>query len=109
MVNFLINNEKVKTEELNEQAEKVPRIPLPSSKNTKISFVPKRKLWHTFVSSWKSFPNTQREEKFINLVKRFKVHKTKMISKTNIKLIDKYSGLEKSSVTLNVFKICSEK
>ena len=66
-------------------------------------------MWHTFVSSWKSFPNTQREEKFINLVKRFKVHKTKMISKINIKLIDKYSGLEKSSVTLNVFKICSEK
>ena len=32
-----------------------------------------------------------------------------MISKINIKLIDKYSGLEKSSVTLNVFKICSEK
>ena len=32
-----------------------------------------------------------------------------MISKINIKLIDKYSGLEKSSVTLNAFKICSEK
>ena len=56
-------------------------------------------------------------EKFIELVKQFKVHKTKMIFTINIvKLIDKYPGVKKSSATLNFVKnylknikqICSE-
>ena len=44
-------------------------------------------------------------EKFIELVKQFKVHKTKMIFTINIvKLIDKYPGVKKSSATLNFVK-----
>ena len=90
LVNSLINNEKVKTEELNEQADKVESSEDTTAiiKEYKDIICTKKKIVAYISYQHGSFPNTQREKKFINLVKRFKVHKTKMISKINIKLIN---------------------
>ena len=57
------------------------------------------------VSSRKSFRRFKEKEEFIKLVKEFNIHKNTMISKINIaKLIDEYSKLMKSSVTLGFLK-----
>ena len=58
------------------------------------------KFWANVLFEW---PHKQKE-KFMTMIQKFKVTKSTVIFKINIvKLIDKYSKLMKSSVTLNFY------
>ena len=53
----------------------------------------------------KIFKRFKEKEKFIQMVSKLKIHKSTIIFKINIfKLIEKYAGLMKSSVTLTFLK-----
>ena len=53
----------------------------------------------------KVFKIFKEKKKFIEMVKQFKINKSTITFKINVlKLIDKYSRLMNSSVTLNVLK-----
>lgn len=62
----------------------------------------KNKFLKKFSQQGKVFHRFKEKEKFITMVKEFKVNRSTVIFKINIiKSIDKYSKLIKSSVTLN--------
>ena len=77
---------------------KIPRMPPPSSKNTKISFIPKRKTFYALhITNEKYSRKFKEKEKVIELVKQFKINKTTTRFKINIvKIIDEYPKLIKS-------------
>ena len=104
LINFLIDNEKVETEGLNEQAAKVENSEDVATikKYEDIILAKKKNIIDIEYHQGKVFRRFKDKEKFIKLVKQFKVHKTKMIFEISIaKLINKYPELMKSSVTLN--------
>ena len=104
LINFLIDNEKVETEGLNEQAAKVENSEDVATikKHEDIILAKKKNIIDIEYHQGKVFRRFKDKEKFIKLVKQFKVHKTKMIFEISIaKLINKYPELMKSSVTLN--------
>lgn len=62
----------------------------------------KKKFLKKFSQQGKAFHRFKEKEKFITMVKEFKVNRSTVIFKINIiKSIDKYPKLIKSSVTLN--------
>ena len=104
LINFLIDNEKVETEGLNEQAAKVENSEDVATikKYEDIILAKKKNIIDIEYHQGKVFRRFKDKEKFIKLVKQFKVHKTKMIFEiSTAKLINKYPELMKSSVTLN--------
>ena len=108
LFDFLVNNDTVETEEVNEKAEKVEKP------EDAVEIIPeyeeilrtKRKgIISIGYHQGKVFSQFCKKEKFVRLVANFKIHKNTKILKINIfKLIDKHPKLMKSSVTLGFLK-----
>ena len=108
LIESLVNNDKIETEKLNERAENVDKLEDADNinKEYKKSFVQKGRASSLLrIIKVKYVVGFSKKEKFMKLVANFKIHKGTMIFKINVfKLIQKYPGLEKSSVTLRFLK-----
>ena len=108
LIDLLANNDKIETEELNERAENVDKLEDAANiiKEYEEILRTKRKGIITVAyHQGKVFSRFLEKEKFMKLIANFKIHKGTMIFKINVfKLIQKYPGLKKSSVTLKFLK-----
>ena len=104
LIHSLINSEKVETEDLNKQAHEVQKCKEATiivEEYEDIIRTKKKNIISIAYQQRKVFRRFKEKQKFIVLVKEFKVHKSTMIFKINIvKLIDKYPKTKKSSVIL---------
>ena len=120
LIESMINNEVMKTDELNKQAEEVQK---PEDAADLIKqyedIIRTQKKWIINIAFHKGkvFKKFKDKEKFITLVNKLGIHNTTIIFKINIfKLWEKYPKLLKSSIVLgflrNYFKdikeVCSE-
>ena len=104
LIHSLINSEKVETEDLKKQAHEVQKCKEATiivEEYEDIIRTKKKNIISIAYQQRKVFRRFKEKQKFIVLVKEFKVHKSTMIFKINIvKLIDKYPKTKKSSVIL---------
>ena len=109
----LVNNDKIKIEDLNKRAEELDKTNDAANINNKYEEVLRMKIksiitvaYHQGkVLSW--FPE---KEKFVRFVANFKIHKGTIIFKINVsELIQKYSRLKKSCVTPKTLKEYADK
>ena len=108
MINSIVNNDIIKTKELNEKANKIEK-PEDAAAIIKqyedIICTKKKNIISIAYHQGKYFKRFKDKEKFIKLVNELKVQKSTVIFKINIfKLIDKHPKLMKSSTTLRVLK-----
>ena len=108
LIESMVNNDMVETEELNKKAEEVKK-PEDAAAVIKqyegIIRTKKKGIISIAYHQGKVFKKFKDKEKFIKLVNEFKVHKTTIIFKINIfKLIGKYPKLMKSSIGLGFLK-----
>ena len=108
LIDSIFNNDIIKTEELNEKADKVEK-PEGAAAIIKqyedVIGTKKKKIISIAYHQGKVFKKFKDKEKFIKLVNELKVHKSTIIFKINIvKLIDMHTILMKSSVTLAFLK-----
>ena len=120
LIDSIVNNDAIETEELNEKAEKVdkPEDAVDIIKKYGEFIRTKKKgIISIAYHQGKIFKRFREKEKFMELVSEFKTHKSMIIFKINIfKLIDKHPKLMKSSATLgflknyykNINQICQE-
>ena len=108
LIDSLVNNETIETEELNERAEKVdkPENATNIIKEYEEILCTKRKSIITVAyHQGKVFSRFREKEKFLRLVSRFEIHKNTIVFKINIfQLIQKHPRLIKSSVNLSFLK-----
>ena len=107
LIDSIINNGIIQTEELNEKADKVekPEDAAAIIKQYEGIIRTKKKNISIAYHQAKVFKRFKANEKFIKLVNEFIVQKSTIIFKTNIfKLIDKYPKLMKPFVTLGFLK-----
>lgn len=106
MIISLTNNENVETEDLNEKDDKVEKSKDAATIIKEYEDIirtkkPKKNNVYSAYHQGNAFWKFKDKGKFINVIKGFKVHKTRMNFKKNIvKLIDKHPSLRKSSATL---------
>ena len=108
LIESMVNNDMVETEELNKKAEEVKK-PEDAAAVIKqyegIIRTKKKGIISIAYHQGKVFKKFKDKKKFIKLVHEFKTHKTIMIFKMNIfKLIEKYPKLMKSSIGLVFLK-----
>ena len=109
MIDSLINNDIIETEELNEKADNAEK-PEDAAAIIKqyedVIRTKKKNIISIVYHQGKVFKRFKDEEKFVKLVNEFKIHKGTIIFKINIvKLIGKHPEFMKSSVTLGFLKI----
>ena len=105
----MATNNAIEIEELNERAEKVEK---PEDavhmimEYEEIIRVKKKGIIMVAYYQGKIFKRFKEKEKFQEMVKKLKIHKSTIMIKIKVfKLIEKYSKLMGSSVTLTFFKI----
>ena len=108
LIDSIVNNDIIETQELNEKADKVEK-PEDAAAVIKqyedIIRTKKKNIISIAYHQGKVFKRFKDKEKFIKLVNEFKVHKSTIIFKINIfKLIGKYPKLMKSSIGLGFLK-----
>ena len=119
MIDSIVNNDIIKTKELNEKADKVekPEDTAAVIKQYEDIRTKKGNIISIAYRKRKVFKRFKDKEKFIKVVSEFKVHESTIIFKINIfKLIDKHPELMKSSMTSgflknyykNIKQICKE-
>ena len=108
MIDSIVNNDIIETQELNEKADKVEK---PEDTATVIKQyeaiirTKKKNIISIAYHQGKVFKRFKDKEKFIRLVNEFKVHKSTIIFKINtFELIGKYPNLMKSSIGLGFLK-----
>ena len=108
LIELMVNNDTVETEELNKKSEEV-RKPEDAAAVIKhyeyIIRTKKKGIISIAYHQGKVFKKFKVKEKFIKLVYEFKLHKTTIIFNINIfKFIGKYPKLMKSSILLGFFR-----
>ena len=108
LIDSLVNNDTIETEELNERAEKVDK-PEDAANIIKefeeILCIKRKDIVNVTYHRGKVFSRFREKEKFMTLVRRFGIHKNTIVFKINFfKLINKHPGLIKSSVNLSFLK-----
>ena len=108
LIDSIINNDIIETEELNEKADKAEK-PVDVAEIIKqyedIIRTKKENTTSIVYHQGKCFKRFKGKEKFIKLVSEFKVHKSTIIFKINVfKLIEKHPKLIRPSVTLGFLK-----
>ena len=107
VIDSLINNDTIETEELNKRARKVDKPQ--DAANIIKEYEETRRMKRKGIISvpyhqGKVFSRF-REKKFMKLVNRFKIHINAIVFQINVfKLINKHSRLMKSSVNFSFFK-----
>ena len=108
LIDSLVNNDTVETEELNERADKVdkPEDATNIIKEYEEILRTKRKgIISVAYRQEKVFSRFREKEKFMKLVSRFKIYKNTTAFKINVfKLINEHPRLMKSSVNLSFLK-----
>ena len=108
LIDSIVNNDAIETEELNEKAEKVdkPEDAVDIIKKYGEFIRTKKKgIISIAYHQGKIFKRFREKEKFMELVTEFKTHKSMIIFKINIfKLIDKHPKLMKPWVILSFLK-----
>ena len=108
LIDSILNNDIIETEELNEKADKVEKPDDATAiirQYEDIIYTKKKNIIFIAYHQGESFKRLKDNEKFIKLVNEFKAHKSTIIFEINIeKLIDKHAILMKSSVTLGFLK-----
>ena len=104
LIESMVNNDIIETEELNKMAEEVEK-PEDAAAVIKqyedIIRTKKKNIISITYHQGKVFKRFKDKEKFIRLINEFKVHKSTIIFKINIfKLIGKYPKLMKLSIRL---------
>ena len=118
LIDSLVNNDRIETEELNESAENVDKREHTANiieEYEEILCTKRKGIITVAYHQWKYLVGFAKK-KFVRLVANFKIHKKTIIFKINVfKLIQKYPWQKKSSVTLsflgNYFKdkrICKQ-
>ena len=104
----LINSNTVETKELNEQVGKVSKPEYAAElikRYEEILKMKRRRIISIVYYQGKIFSWFREKKKFLKLVVNFGVHKGTIIFKINVfKLLDKYTKLRNSSVTLSFIK-----
>ena len=103
LIDSIIINNAIKIDNLNELAEKVekPKEAANKKKYEEILRTKRKGIISLAYYQGKLFKHFKEEKKFIQTVSKWKIHKSTIISQTNIsKLIQKHRKLMKSSVTL---------
>ena len=108
LIDTIVNNDIIETEELNEKADRVEK-PNDGTDIIKqyedIIHTKKEGIISIAYHEGKVFKRFKDKEKFIRLVMESKVHRNTIIFQTNIfKLIDKHPKLRKSPATLGFLK-----
>ena len=108
LIDSLVNNDSIETEELNEGAEKVDK-PEDAANIIKeyeeILRIKRKDIVNVAYHRGKLFSRFREKEKFMTLVRRFGIHKIMIVFKINFfKIINKHPGLIKSSVNLSFLK-----
>ena len=108
LIDSLVNNDSIETEELNEGAEKVDK-PEDAANIIKeyeeILRIKRKDIVNVAYHRGKLFSRSREKEKFMTLVRRFGIHKIMIVFKINFfKIINKHPGLIKSSVNLSFLK-----
>ena len=108
LINSRVNNDVIETAELNKKAD---RLQKPEDAAAVIqayeNIIPGKKKGIICIAyqQGKLFKRLKGKEKFVQLVKDFQVQKSTTIFKTNVfKVIEKFRGLKKSSLTLDFLK-----
>ena len=108
LIESIVINDIIETDELNKKAEEVqkPEDAAAVIKQCKeIIRTKKKRIISIAYHQGKVFKKFKDKEKFIKLVNEFKLHKTTIIFKINIfKLCEKYPKLLKSSIGLGFLK-----
>ena len=108
LIDSLVNNDTIETEELNKEAEKVqkPEDPADNIKqNVEILRTKRKGILSVTYHQGKVFSRFYEKEKFMKLVSKFKIHKNTIICKINVfELVDKHPKLMRSSVALGFMK-----
>ena len=104
LIDSLVNNDRIETEELNESAENVDKREHTANiieEYEEILCTKKKGIITVAYHQWKYLVGFAKK-KFVRLVANFKIHKKTIIFKINVfKLIQKYPWQKKSSVTLS--------
>ena len=108
LIDSIVNNDIIETQELNEKADKVQK-PEDAAAVIKqyegIIRTKKKNIISIAYHQGNVFKRFKNKEKFIRLVNEFKVHKSTIIFKINIfELIGRYPKLMKSSIGLGFLK-----
>ena len=108
LIESMVNNDAVETQELNKKAEEVNKLKDAAAiikQFEDIIRTKKKGIISIAYHQGKVFKKFRDMEKFIKLVNEFKVHKITIIFKINIiKLIEKYPKFMKSSIVLGFLK-----
>ena len=108
LIDSLVNNDTIETEELNERAKKIdkPEDAANIMKEYEEILHTKRKGIITVAyHQGKMFSRFRKELKLMTLVSRFRIHKNTIVFKINVfKLLEKHPRLMKSSIYLSFLK-----
>ena len=108
LIELMVNNDAVETQELNKKAEEVNKLKDAAAiikQFEDIIRTKKKGIISIAYHQGKVFKKFRDMEKLIKLVNEFKVHKITIIFKINIfKLIEKYPKFMKSSIGLDFLK-----
>ena len=103
LIDSLVNNDTIETEELNERAEKIATKII--KEYEEILCTKRKGIISVAYQQGNVFSCFREKEKFIKLVSRFKIHKNTIAFKIKVfKLINKHPRLMKSSVNLSFLK-----
>ena len=110
LLESIVINEVVESEELNREAEEVQDLEEAAMVIQKYKHTIKTKKKGIISIAYhrgKAFKNFKDKEKFVTLVSRLGIHKNTVIFKINVfKLCERYPKLLKSSIGLAFFKNC---
>ena len=103
LIDSLVSNDTIETEELNERAEKMATKII--KEYEEILCTKRKGIISVAYHQGDVFSCFREKEKFMKLVSRFKIHKNTIAFKINVlKLINKHPRLMKSSVNLSFLK-----
>ena len=108
LIELMVNNNTVETDELNKKSEEVRKTKDAAAVVKHYEYIIRTKQKGIIFIAYhqgKVFKEFKDKEKFIKLVNEFKLHKTNIIFNINIfKLIGKYPKLMKSSIGSGFFR-----
>ena len=107
LINSRVKNDVIETAELNKKADRLQKPEDAAAVIQAYENIPAKKKGIICIAyqQVKLFKRLKDKEKFVQLVKDFQVQKSTIIFKTNVfKVIEKFRGLKKSSLTLGFLK-----